>query len=132
MTTASEWLALAQRCEKAMGPDREIDRLLDEAGGAAVGHEDHSEDDPENPRQPLRFTASIDAINAFIQQEFPHYEVSSARKLRISTGKAVPYAHAWLWDLFSEDRFTSQECVTEAHARSAALCRAMAAKAASP
>jgi hypothetical protein len=28
MTTREQWLALADRCEKATGPDREIDAVL--------------------------------------------------------------------------------------------------------
>lgn len=74
MTTRDEWLALAERCEKAEGPDRELDAAL---AKAAVPHTNGTPHilmwsvNPDTGRQiPNAFTASLDAAVAVVEARF--------------------------------------------------------------
>ncbi len=138
MATREEWLALAARCEKATGADREIDdaiwwplmmatgiyrvidgrRELDVSCGIGEAR-DWRPFGPYN--EPPRFTASLDAITALIERELPEHEVSSA------THQKTAQALISKW----ETRFRPWpgRAATEALARCAAFCRAMAKRA---
>jgi len=74
MPTSDEWLALAERCEKAEVPDRELDAALAEA---AVPHTNGTPHiimwsvDPDTGRQiPNAFTRSLDAAVAVVEARF--------------------------------------------------------------
>ena len=129
MTTTKEWLALAERCEKATGPDREIDAEIYDAlcpqrlgykagknivrvfGGAAW--------------LPC-FTISLDAITTLIEQELPKAEFNSTSKVQgDGIGGLKRYAYAWL--VIGPDVWGDTAVASEALARCAAFCRAKAA-----
>ena len=115
-----EWTALAERCEKATGPDREIDIWIENYCGIARFRESHpwrASIDGQGVRSNVRpLTASLDAITALIGREFPQFELSisvvaekcSVKLYAPGLGGGVGVA------------------VTEALARAAAFCRAMA------
>ena len=71
MTTRDEFLSIADRCEKAEGPSREIDWAIVEVIGKAEFYLRYA-------KQPLAYkglvplyTRSIDAITALIERELP-------------------------------------------------------------
>jgi len=70
MTDKAEWLALAERCEKATGPDRSIDCWIENYCGIARFDAAYRGDP--GMRVNIRpLTASIDAITALIEWELP-------------------------------------------------------------
>ena len=126
--TRDEWLALAERCEKATGPDRGLDALIFRALSGSKDHWHavagiHMTD----ANCPL-ITASIDAIKKITEKEFPGWAVSSSASVRYGCSAGLsqeaPY-DAWEHTDMGGVDATG---VTEALARCAAFCRAMAEK----
>ncbi len=138
MTDREKWLALAERCEKATGPDREIDYLV----SAAVGNI------PEGCRRngafswicprpslmtvtyhsPVSYTASLDAITDLIERELPKagWEVCGGK----TRDKIASRAWTWLaWAWFEGSGILGKSvsrAKTPALALCAAFCRAKA------
>ena len=121
MATKNEWLALAERCEKATASDWDIDEAIMRALGLLVfvtregrlvydAETDAIEKVPE-------LTESTDAITALIGREFPQFELS------ISVGAEKCSVRLYAPGLVVGVGIA----VTEALARTAAFCRAMAA-----
>lgn len=106
--TRSEWLAIAEACESATGPDRDIDARV----GAALGIMWHG-----------AYTASLDAITAAIGERLPgwHWETGADRCALVrdpaeALGAAADHV-CW-------------KAATPALALCAAFCRAMAERSA--
>lgn len=109
MSKREQWLALAERCKKATGPDREIDRCIiayvpDECVYIGCGG----------------YTGSLDAITGLIEREFPGHwwdtdktEKASASIWRLENGEMAMSVYC-------------NECHTPALALCAAFCRAKA------
>lgn len=125
-----EWLVLAERCEKATGPDREIASAIARAIGWTF--QKMKGDRHEYWRKPgateyymrselPELTNSLDAITSLIERELPH--AWSARNGR--SGDSAT-ARALLWIDGTPDR--SGHGATVALALCAAFCRAMAEK----
>ena len=120
MTSKADWIALAERCEKAMEPDREIDWCIHAAilnWPAEI-----------KPRQPgdAEYTASLDAITALIERELPGLGWRIAGQ---DEHGGKPYAQI-RWPI--QNQIWRQEiahAATPALALCAAFCRAMAEKA---
>ena len=83
--TRTEWLALAERCESAEGPDTELDAAI---ACAVHGWTQISEEidpygdvpmlidrDGGGPMIPCEYTASIDAIVGLIEEWLPEWRV---------------------------------------------------------
>jgi hypothetical protein len=127
MATRNEWLALAERCENATASDRDIDEAIMRALGLLVfvnkgerwvyyAETDAIEKVPE-------LTESTDAITALIGREFPQFELSiSAGAKNCSLKLYAPGLGGGVGVCFSH-------AATEALARTAAFCHAMAARA---
>jgi hypothetical protein len=125
MTTKAEWLALAERCEKAKGPDQSIDVWIENYCGIAEFIQPHtwraSIDSPERGRiRPL--TASLDAITALIERELP--EVRWVCRTDTLGGRSFGN----LYRRRNPDRSWPCFAFTPALALCAAFCRAMAEK----
>jgi hypothetical protein len=118
VVTKEEWLALAERCEKATGPDREIDAALHDAvyGGSEA-------------RETFRKwgcgviwikprTSSLDAITALIERKLP----SVTGIIPLTSGD-----EAWLWPKDGSPKGWRCNAATPALALCAAFCRAKAA-----
>lgn len=136
--TREEWIALAERCEAATGPDREIDveifRLLNPkyagpewqpyAGG--LRHIYDSSDTrcvPPPEATPYRCTASLDAITALIEREFPRAD----RVVSVVNGnKRAPRVGVTLFRFNGTGSQASGGAGDEARAHCAAFCRAEA------
>lgn len=144
--TRDEWNALAERCENATGPDRALDRLIALACGwqrftpsqvrrgtpGWIAPEDYigrrSDGSPildslhgtTINRNPPAFTASLDAITALIEREFPGCGLSV--KSRLATVKTV--ARLFL----RTGMISSEDAATLPLALCAAFARAMASK----
>lgn len=127
MTTREQWLALAERCEKATGPDDAVDwdMLMAMCG---PGYEDSWLAAPA-ARYALstsygyhapEWTASLDAITALIERELPGWGWSIRRKPR----DKVCTAHIGTSVTVSV-RIQQKPAI----ALCAAFCRAMAEKA---
>jgi hypothetical protein len=121
MTSKEEWLALAERCEKATGPDREIDGAIIAALGFSWRGMDYWDNATSTKilRGRTDYTASLDAITALIEREMTdagwsahseYYDESVGRITRRGKDTIVCYA------------------ATPALALCAAFCRAMAEK----
>lgn len=109
----SKWIDIAERCEKATGPDREIDWAIYKAMFAS------SQGFSENERNFPYYTGSIDAITALIDRELPR----SMRSIRKHPdGEAV--AQVWNSQVVGETP-RQRCCASEALALCAAFCRAM-------
>jgi hypothetical protein len=128
------WMALAERCERATGPDVETDARLmltlrPELGRAPyrqhyIGRWIRMDGRPDIIEAPS-FTASLDAITALIERELPGRQWLSGHSGDAFPGKFT----GWLLPPpkpASPD--TMCRANTEALARCAAFCRAMAAK----
>jgi hypothetical protein len=137
MATRNEWLALAERFESAERPDREMDvRILLACGWvlerrgndrkawlyspfSSCGQQDlflQIRQDPFLLDAFVRPSRSIDAITAMIGREFPQFELSiSVGAENCSVGLYAPGLGRGVG-----------VAVTEALARTAAFCRAMA------
>jgi hypothetical protein len=139
MTTKAEWIALAERCEKATGHDRDIDariealvngRLADarapgwtfRAGlkpwqlSSAVRGEFISE----TSRPASHYTASLDAITTLIERELPEVQWLCRPDKEGGFGN--------LYRRRNPDRSWPCFAFTPALALCAAFCRAMADK----
>jgi hypothetical protein len=127
--TRERWIALAERCEKATGPDREIDAAIFLAinpafsapewklYGGGFRHIYDSSDArilPPASHTPGRYTASLDAITALIQKELPEHDYTSGH----TNGGLTIHAQCGS----TEYRYAE----TEPLARCAAFCRAKA------
>jgi hypothetical protein len=164
--TREEWLALAERIEKATKPNREIDARISVAVGdvvmrlgkvtgkwafwttpvepnqcATLSNVSGSEDDAFRALSEYtiasRYTGSLDIITALIERELPG---STRQSGFLSKEDAEeddpPGGWARLFPPYSEqlypkgdedhERFLVSGCATEALARCAAFCRAMA------
>lgn len=116
---AQQWTALAERCEKATGADREIDRAIIAVlgyswRGMAYWDNETSERTLEGS---VFYTRSLDAIAALIQREFANFA------LTISVGPEISAVR-----LCTPGTSEIGVAGTEVLARCAAFCRAMAAK----
>jgi hypothetical protein len=128
MTSKTEWIALAERCQKATGPEREIDGDIAHVAKQFV---DYLPRVPERPWlwaefvepddwecwEAPEYTASLDAITALIAKEMTdagwsahseYYDENVGRIMRRGKDTIVRYA------------------ATPALALCAAFCRAMA------
>jgi hypothetical protein len=124
VTTKAQWIALADRCETATGPDRDIDAEIydattphvlyagEYAGKFAVRTSGSAVWLP-------FFTYSIDDITALIERELAPISVD----LQIRPKDA--YAKLWL---HSRNDPSIRQAATPALALCAAFCRAMAEK----
>jgi hypothetical protein len=131
MTSKAEWLALAERCKKATGSDRETDATLASTLGRRVewhvesgGYKGHSNLHPVQltswgGEEVPSYTASLDAITALIERELP--EVTGIIPL---TGGD----EAWLWPKSGNPKGWRCNAASPALALCAAFCRAMAEK----
>ncbi len=140
-TTPEQWLALAERIEKAMGPDREIDGLIGKAckllsPSARFTKDDlwlnayiwTIEDRSEYESFPYveKYTSSLDIITALIERKFPNSKWA-ARRLEIG-------AKAMLDPIPAKDKIETwqvrtaiyADAETPALALCAVFCRAMA------
>lgn len=147
MTAKAEWLALAERCEKATGPDREIDYRMAYGLGWRFDGYHLARDLPclsdeqfanlhnlagqwkrpgvvdwpypgTNHAEPCVWTASLDAITGLIERELPDYDYTFGK----TNGGLTIHAQCGS----PEMTFSA----TPALALCAAFCRAMAEKAA--
>lgn len=127
----AQWLALAERCEKAKGPDRELDEDIAQAlgwttfmfGGAGLCWKDTAGE----PRPtPPRWTSSLDAIVALIDVWLPRWRVRWQ-----TDGDGVHEAFLENKGDFGavEARHTLSFGINPALALCAAFCRAMAERA---
>ena len=116
MTTKADWIALAERCEKATGPDRDIERCM------CSLIPDGFQTIPFSG-----FTSSLDDITALIERELPsawvwtlgqniHHRTWGCSVNNIDDD-GVPYSVCW-----------GASKHTPALALCAAFCRAMAEK----
>ena len=127
MTTRDEWLALAERFEKATGPDRALSNDLAVALGYAVRLPDLSRSysvtlPGEKPYigLPPHYAQSLDAITALAEQELPGRDIHSGTFRQRGCGmimNADGTSGTWF------------NAATERLARCAAFCRAMAERA---
>ena len=106
MTSKAEWIALAERCAKATGPDRDIERCMCSLIPDGFQMVPFS-----------GFTSSLDAITSLIARELP--EVTGIIPL---TGGD----EAWLWPKSGNPKGWRCNAATPALALCAAFCRAMA------
>lgn len=112
------WLALAARCEKAAGPDRDIERCI--AAILPDGFQTY----------PIRgytcsldaITALIDAITALIERELPGWYWQTQSETYHNKAKAL------LRSLVGEWIAAAGDAKTPPLALCAAFCRAMAEK----
>jgi hypothetical protein len=119
MTSIADWIALAERCEKAIGQDREIDWCIH----AAILNWP-AEIKPKKPGDP-EYTRSLDAITALIERELPGWDWSTAK----SHGHCR--ANVWRLSPISRGSFPPKHATatTAALALCVVFCRAMAEKA---
>ena len=127
MATRNEWLALAGRCENATASDRDIDEAIMRALGLLVfvnkgGRWVYDAETDAIERVP-ELTESINAITALIGREFPQFELS------ISVGAKNCSLKLYAPGLGGGVGVCFSQAATEALARSAAFCRAKAARA---
>lgn len=79
MTDRTTWMALAERCETAKGSDEELDVAIVMAAypdigppnALCVGDDPIFWHEPYRKQYPPLLTASLDAITALIEREFP-------------------------------------------------------------
>ncbi|MCA3653379.1 MAG: hypothetical protein IOC54_16330 [Methylobacterium sp.] len=119
----SKWVELAALCEKAMGPDREIDCamaiLLGWEKQHAYGYGGFWLTPEKRMRVVPLWSDSLDAITALIDRELP----GSMRSIRKHPdGEAV--AQVWNSQVVGETP-RQRCCASEALALCAAFCRAM-------
>lgn len=128
-TTKQQWLALAERCEAATGPDREItESIMHALGYSRVSDAHWFCEGKGHWNDGNRLAASLDAITALIEREFPETRWSVAHS-----------GYSW------PDTFAGQispvggllmrrlsQSATPALALCAAFCRAKAERAGAP
>ncbi len=122
-----EWIALAERIEKATGPDREIDKAIVAALGYSwrgMAYWDNATSTKTLPGTVL-YAGSLDAITALIEREFPNNKWA-ARRLEIG-------AKAMLDPIPAKDKIDPAlrtaiyaDAETPALALCVVFCRAMA------
>jgi hypothetical protein len=120
--TRDEWIALAERCEKATGPEREIDAAIHDAvygGSEACGAVIRWGG---GVQWIAPYTSSLDAITALIERELP--EMRWLCRTNNEGGFGNLYRKATL-DL-SDFRAWPCYAATPALALCAAFCRACA------
>ena len=126
-----KWVELAERCEKAMGPDREIDAAMAKAlglvppgltPGASRGYEARFSNSAGLVWDAPYYTTSLDAIAALIERKLPGWRVRWH-----TDGDGVH--EAFLEDKGDFDaidaRHTETFAASPALALCAAFCRAM-------
>jgi hypothetical protein len=127
--TRDEWLELATRCEKATGPDREIDAAIALAFGwkevkqAGISARWFAPQCYSFDYAPPQFTASLDAITSLIEREMGDDLAD------IISQKKRSEAFVDIWSERRKRKLSSGHAATEAIARCAAFCRAMGEKA---
>jgi hypothetical protein len=119
---AAGWLALAERCEQATGPDRVIDDLLMRYLGYVWKVGRWNSPDMSSWLYGDR-TSSLDAITALIERELVDWDWSANYSFE-KTGKRRGLA----WLTFDGRRVIQGRSATPALALCAAFCRAMAEK----
>ena len=120
-----EWTALAERCEKATGPDREIDIWIENYCGIARFRESHpwrASIDGQGVRSNVRPLTASHAVTALIERELPEYS------WRLHKGQRYITAELWLSGDCDGHRW-ALDAATPALALCAAFCRAKAARA---
>jgi hypothetical protein len=124
----TDWNALAERCEKATGPDEDIDADIfytlfkDPTKHAKAVLKDIWADYWASPE----WTFSTDTTTSLIRREFPECDISSTLSRKgADDGVISNYARAWIVDGPEKAEATA---ATEALARSAAFCRYMSKK----
>jgi hypothetical protein len=134
--TRDEWLELSARCEKATGPNREIDAAIMAAlGGFRVTAESQAVSIWEmrkaatarahGPMVLGNLSSSLDAITALIERELPEAEFNSTGKVQgDGVGGLKRYAYAWL--VIGPRQYGGVVVASEALGRCATFCRAMA------
>jgi hypothetical protein len=122
MTSKAEWLALGERCEKATGPDREIDGAIFDALSLdlSISAEHLAKDKRLTLEWLPKYSASLDAITALIERELP--EVRWVCRTDTLGGFGNLYRRR------NPDRSWPCFAFTPALALCAAFCRAMAEK----
>ena len=125
MTTKAEWIAIAERCEKATWPDREIDGAIFDALSLDLSiSAKHLAKDKRLTLEWLpRYSASLDVITALIERELPEWGWS------IRVGRRFITAQLWPNGQCGGHQF-AVDAPTPALAMCVAFCRAMAEKAA--
>ena len=134
MTTKAEWTALAERCEKATGPDQKLDAAIELALGRQVEWHVVSGEWNKHPVQLTSwggeavpdFTRSLDAITALIERELPEMQWLCRPDAKGGFGNLYPKSH---FDLVDYPIWPSY-AATPALALCAAFAKAMAEKAA--
>lgn len=111
--TREEWLALAERCETADGPNEDLTYDF-----ARALHSEWVDFWTEYGD----ITDSVDAINALIERELPGTAIGS---FKVNSGDLAAYAQI---SLSHDQSLCLTGGKTEALARCAAFCRAMAEK----
>jgi len=127
MTTKAEWIALAERCEGATGPDREIERCI------CSLIPDGFQTIPFSG-----FTSSLDAITALIERELPEMRWLCRPDKEGGFGnlytapEAIEQGSLKTWETIKQESLKEWPCWayadTPALALCAAFCRAMAEK----
>jgi hypothetical protein len=108
---SARWLALASRCERATGPDREIDKAISKAATGDSSLTPH--------------TASLDAITALIERELPGMRWLCRSDVKGGTGIVYPKPIA---GLSAATPTWAADAATPALALCAAFAKAMAEK----
>jgi len=147
MTSKAEWLALAERCEKETGVDREIDCLIavavNDVPAGYMRHDAFSWTCPQPPFMPLAyspayFTYSLDAITALIERELPEMrwlcrpDKEGGFGTLYAAPEAIEQGSLKTWETIKQESLKEWPCWayadTPALALCAAFCRAMAEK----
>lgn len=119
MTTRGEWLALAERCEKATKVDNGIDRALADAAGKVRKNGALSFYSP--------YTSSIDAAASLMPDDWAvTVETWPVNFVRVNARKCNKRADADGYWHGSRDPQVNAESTGEALARCAAACRVRA------
>ncbi len=153
MTSASEWNAIAEACEAASGPDREIDSRIawnlymalaglarERDGVREVNWRWHKPGEskwrPYNSSDDEPYTRSLDAITWMITREFPDPYFCIDRVIRKDGRDWFAMVSGLGWSpkslRMTTEVFNEKLCAharTPALALCAAFCRAMAVKA---
>jgi hypothetical protein len=139
MTTKAEWIALAERCEKATGPDREIDATMEAyAGKWSADDLEYVLADIETNARIDVYTRSLDAITALIERELPEMrwlcrpDKEGGFGTLYAAPEAIEQGSLKTWETIKQESLKEWPCWayadTPALALCAAFCRAMAEK----
>ena len=114
---------LAERCEQASGPDRELDaRIYILTTGGSAADADYAATDPDVTCKPLRYTASLDAALTLVPEGWAWAVYGGAREEIVATAYCVPNGGRLPWP----DWVTDICAATPALALCAAALRALA------